>query len=92
VESTRIDPRPLFATPTVAEAPLEVFGVAAVAAFPPPPHAAMARAAIGMTAALARKVIGLLRVMSLLRVGRIDSRSARPWSNQATRSPRPKSS
>jgi hypothetical protein len=52
----------------------------------------MARAAIGMTAALARKVIGLLRVMSLLRVGRIDSRSARPWSNQATRSPRPKSS
>ena len=33
VESTRIDPRPLFATPTVAEAPLEVFGVAAVAAF-----------------------------------------------------------
>jgi hypothetical protein len=63
VESTRIDPRLLFATPTVAEAPLEVFGVAAVAA-PPPPQAAMARATIGITTALASKVMGLLRVMS----------------------------
>jgi hypothetical protein len=70
VELTRIDPRLLFATPTVAEAPLEVFCVAAVAALPPPPHAAMARAASGITAALARKVMGLLRVMSLLRMGR----------------------
>ena len=29
----------LFETSTVAEVPLEVFGVAAVAALPPPPHA-----------------------------------------------------
>ena len=72
VELTRIDPRLLFATPTVAEAPLEDFGVAAVAALPPPPHTAMARAASGITAALTRKVmgLGLLRVMSLRRLGR----------------------
>jgi hypothetical protein len=73
VESTRIDPRLLPATPTVAEAPVEVFGgdaVAAVAAPPPPPHAATVRATSGITAALARKVMGLLRVMSLLRLGR----------------------
>jgi hypothetical protein len=69
VESTRIDPRLLFAPPTVAEAPVAVFGVAAVAA-PPPPHAATARATSGIAAALARKVMGLLRVMSLLRLGR----------------------
>jgi hypothetical protein len=53
---TRIDPRLLFATPTVAAAPLEVFGVAAVAA-PPPPQAATVRAARGIAAALARKVM-----------------------------------
>jgi hypothetical protein len=35
-----------------------------------PPQAATARAASGITAALARKVMGLLRVMSLLRLGR----------------------
>jgi hypothetical protein len=74
VELTRTDPRLLLATPTVADAPLDVFGVAAVAA-PPPPHAATDRAASGITAALARKVMGLLRVMSLLRLGSIDSRS-----------------
>ena len=66
---TRIDPRLLFATPTVAEAPVVVFGVAAVAALPPPPHAATARAMSGITAALARKVMGLLRLMSFLRFG-----------------------
>jgi hypothetical protein len=44
VTLTRIDPRLLFTTPTVAAAaPLEVFGVAAVAA-PPPPQAATVRA------------------------------------------------
>jgi hypothetical protein len=71
VESTRIDPRLLFATPTVAEAPVEVFAgdpVAAVAA-PPPPQPATARAVSGIAAALARKVRGLLRIMSLLRLG-----------------------
>jgi hypothetical protein len=68
VELTRIGPRVLFVTPTVAEAPVEVFGVAAVAA-PPPPQAAMARAVSGISAALVRKVMGLLRVMSLLRLG-----------------------
>ena len=69
MELTRIDPRLLFATPMVAEAPLEAFAVAAVAA-PPPPQAATARATSGITTALARKVRGLLRVMSLLGVGR----------------------
>jgi hypothetical protein len=68
VELTRIDPRLLFVTPTVAEAPVAVFGVAAVAA-PPPPHAATARAVSGIATALARRVMGLLRVMSLLRGG-----------------------
>ena len=69
VELTRIEPRLLLATPRVAEAPVEVFGGDAVAA-PPPPQAATARAVSGITAALARKVMGLLRVMSLLRLGR----------------------
>jgi hypothetical protein len=64
LELTRIDPRLLFETPTVAVAPVEVFGVAAVAA--PPPHAAAARATSGITAALTRNMMGLLRVMLLL--------------------------
>jgi hypothetical protein len=68
LEATRIDPRLLFATPTVAEVPLEFFWVAAVAA-PPPPHAATASATSGIATELARKVVGLLRVMSLLRIG-----------------------
>ena len=63
----------------------------AVAA-PPPPQAATARAVSGITAALARKVMGLLRVMSLLRLGSIDSRSDQRLSNHATRSPRPETS
>jgi hypothetical protein len=84
---TRIDPRLLFATPTVADLPLEVFGVAAVAA-PPPPQAATARATSGITAALARKVMGLLRVMVTLSLGSIDSRSDRWSSHHATRSAR----
>jgi hypothetical protein len=46
----------------------------AVAA-PPPPQAATARAVSGITTALARKVVSLVRVMSLLRFGSIDSRS-----------------
>src|ERR1700735_1385638 len=68
VELTRIDPRLLFPTPTVADAPLEVVGVAAVAA-PPPPHAATARVTSGISAALARKVIGLPCVMVAPSVG-----------------------
>jgi len=68
-ELTRIEPTLLFATPTVAEAPIELFAVAAVAALPPPPHAATDRATSGITAAPARKVMGLLRIMSLLRLG-----------------------
>src|ERR1700733_2578979 len=49
VESTRIDPRLLFATSTVADVPLEVFdggAVAPVAALPPP-QAVLARATSG---------------------------------------------
>jgi hypothetical protein len=68
VESTRIDPRLLFATPTVAEATVELFGGDAVAA-PPPPHAATVRARSGITAALARNVRGLVRVMPAPSVG-----------------------
>jgi hypothetical protein len=67
-ELTRIDPRLVFATPIVAEAPLEVFGAAAVAAPPLPPQAATAKAVSGIAAALARNVMGLVRVMSLLRL------------------------
>jgi hypothetical protein len=59
VELTRIDPRLLLATPTVADTPLEVVGVAPVATPPLPPQAATARATSGITAALARKVMGL---------------------------------
>jgi hypothetical protein len=62
----------LFATPTVAEAPLEVFGGDAVAP-PPPPQAATAKATSGITSVLARKVKDLLRARSLL--GEIDNRS-----------------
>jgi hypothetical protein len=74
VESTRIDPRLLFATRTVAVCVgvVVVFGAAgggdAVAAAPPP-QAATDRAASGITAALERKVMSLLRVTSLLRLG-----------------------
>jgi hypothetical protein len=68
LELTRIDPRLLFETPTVAEPPLEAFGDAAVAA-PPPPQAATDRAMSGITAAVARKLRGLLRVMWFLRLG-----------------------
>jgi hypothetical protein len=89
---TRIDPRLLFATRTVAVLVVAVVvlvaGGAAVAAAPPP-QAATARAMTGIKAALARKVMGLLRVMSVLRLGSIDSRSRRRCSNHATRSPRP---
>jgi hypothetical protein len=90
------------ATRTVALGALVVFAAAggaalvvlaaagaAVAAAPPPPHAAIARALTGITAALARKVMGLLRVMSLLQWGSLDSCSDRRVSNPATRSPRP---
>ena len=66
---TRIRPRWLFASPTVAVLPLVVLGGVAAVAAPPPPHAATASALSGITAALARKVMGLLRVMSLLGLG-----------------------
>lgn len=86
MESTRIDPRLVFATPTVAAAPVEVFGGDAAAAAPPP-HAAPVRAAIGITATLARKVMGLRRGMSLLRLRSINGRGNERVSNHATRSP-----
>jgi hypothetical protein len=63
VESTRIDPSPVFARLTVADVAWVVFGgVAAVAALPPPlpPQAAMAKAMSGTTAALGRNAIGLV--------------------------------
>jgi hypothetical protein len=65
VESTRIDPSPVFARLTVAEVAWVVFGgVAAVAALPPlPPHAAIAKAMSGTTAAPVRNAMGLARVM-----------------------------
>jgi hypothetical protein len=47
----------------------EAAGGGDAVATPPLPHAATARAASGITAALARNVMGLLRVMSLLRKG-----------------------
>jgi hypothetical protein len=59
-ESTRIEPRTLFETPTIAGEPVEVFGVVAVAALPPPPHAATVRATSGIPTAPARKLTGLL--------------------------------
>jgi hypothetical protein len=97
-ESTRIDPRPLFATPTVADAALELFAVGveveagrdAVAA--PPPQAATARALSGISATLAREAMSLLRLMLLLRSGSIDSRSGERSSHRATRSPRAETS
>jgi hypothetical protein len=66
LDSTRIDPRLLFATPTVAKSPIEVFGATAVGV-PPPSHAATA-GATSITDALGRKELGLLGVMSLLRL------------------------
>ena len=76
-ESTRIDPRPLLATPTLATLVSAVAVVdvdrdgaeagAAVAA-PPPPHAASATALSGTATAPANKEMGLLRVISLLSV------------------------
>jgi hypothetical protein len=93
-ESTRIDPRPLFATPTVAEAALELFAVGVeveagrdALAAPPPPQAATARALSGIRTTLAREAMRLLRLMLLLRLGSIDSRSGEKSSHHATRSP-----
>jgi hypothetical protein len=88
----------VFATPTVADAVLEVFAVGvevdagrdAVAAAPP--QAATARALSGISAALAREVMSLLRLMSPFRLGSIDSRSGERSSHHATRSPRPETS
>jgi hypothetical protein len=75
VASTRVRPKRLLASLTVAVwvgGVVVVFdgggGEEAVAA--PPPQAATARAASGITAALPRKVMGLLRVISLLWLGR----------------------
>jgi hypothetical protein len=42
--------------------------------------------------ALARKVAGLLRVMSLLQLGEIDSRSGERLTHHGTRGPRPETS
>src|ERR1700753_3163492 len=80
-ESTRIDPRLLLATRTavvgVGVGVVFAFaGAVAAVAAPPPPQAATAKAVSGITAALTMKVMGLRRVMLLLRLGSIDSRSA----------------
>jgi hypothetical protein len=82
VESTRIRPKRLFATRTVAAGVdagvvFDAAGGGDAVGAPPPPQAATVRATSGITAALARKVMGLLRVMSLLRLGR-DRQSQRP--------------
>jgi hypothetical protein len=53
----------------MAEAPFEVFGVAAVAALPP--HAATVRATSGIATAPARKVMGPLVVRGLVVVADI---------------------
>jgi hypothetical protein len=80
-ESTRIFPKPVRRTWTVARGLLRVTEAAltrralsmvgcdvpAFATWVPP---TTARAVSGITAALARKVMGLLRVMPLLRLGR----------------------
>jgi hypothetical protein len=62
-ESTRIFPRLLFATPTVAARPLDVFGGDDDAVAPPPPHAARASAPGNTSAIEVRKVMRLLAVM-----------------------------
>lgn len=92
--STRIDPRPLFATPTVAAVALAVFAVGVEvdagrdAVSSPPPQAAMARALSGISAAPAREMMGLLCLMPPFRLGSIDSRSGGRSTHHATRSPR----
>jgi hypothetical protein len=70
-EPTRIEPSLLFERPTIAEAPVEVFGVAAVAPLPPPPHAATVKATSGIATAPARKVVGLLAARGLVVVADI---------------------
>src|SRR3954467_4965521 len=65
-ESTRIFPRPLFATRTAVGGTLAGFAEAcepAVALLPPPPQAARDSAASGTAAAAAMRVMGLLRIM-----------------------------
>ena len=94
-ESTRIRPKPVLATRTSVVCAGVVVRVDAgrgdaVAAVPPPPQAATANAASGITAPPARKVMGLLCLMSLLRSGSIESRSNQQSSNHAARSPRPR--
>src|SRR5256714_6031949 len=84
-ELTRTLPRLTFATPTVAGAPLAVFGDAggALALLPPPPQPASATTVRGSVARVARKVIGLLRVMlAPFVLGRAISRSS--WLTSAS--------
>jgi hypothetical protein len=80
-ESTRIFPKPVRRTLTVARGRLRVIGAAmtgrspvllgcVVPAFAMSAPPTTARAVSGITAALARKVMGVRRVMSLLRLGR----------------------
>jgi hypothetical protein len=75
-ESTRILPRPVFATPIVADDPLVVLGgvgdADAVAPLLPPPQPATASATMGTTAAPARKLMGLRRVMLAPSMGLVD--------------------
>jgi hypothetical protein len=95
-ESTRIFPKPVRRTWTVARRLLRATEAAltelsmvgcVVAAFTTWVPPTKAKAVSGITAALARKVLGVLRVMSLLGLGSIDTRTDRPGSNQETRSP-----
>ena len=55
-ELTRTLPRPVFATPTVADCPLAVFGAACAVELPPLPQPAKASDASSTAAALAMKV------------------------------------
>jgi hypothetical protein len=68
-ESTRIFPRLLFATPTVAACPLDVFGGDDGSVAPPPPQAAAASAPGNTSAIEVRKVMRLLAVMLVPVVG-----------------------
>src|SRR4051794_38842031 len=94
VESTRIRPKRLFATRTVAVlvGVVVVFdgagGADAVAA-PPLPQAATARAVSGITAARARKGMGLLRALSLPRGGRSTGAATSGHPNRQSAGPPP---
>src|SRR6185503_10115917 len=72
-ELTRTFPRPVFATPTVADCPLAVFGAACAVELPPLPQPAKASDASSTAAALAMKVHRLVSIMRVLSLGRSSS-------------------